>query len=79
MHAASWTHAAVLTDKLKEAHWMHCPKCGSELHTVELHGVSVDTCPVCHGTWLDAGELEHLLQPEKSDLFHRVMSIFQHK
>src|SRR5436309_849675 len=63
-------------DKLKEAHWMHCPKCGSELHTVELHGVSVDTCPVCHGTWLDAGQLEHLLQPEKSDLFHRVMSIF---
>ena len=71
--------AAAEREKLKQAHWMRCPKDGNELHTVELHGVSVDTCATCSGTWLDAGELEHLLHPEKQDLFHRVMSVFRHK
>ena len=64
-------------EKIKQAHWMKCPKCGSDLHTVELHGVSVDTCATCHGTWMDAGELEHMLHPERKDLFHRVMSVFR--
>jgi uncharacterized protein len=66
-------------ETLKQAHWMKCPKCGSDLHSVDLHGVTVDTCPACSGTWLDAGELDTLLHPEKKDLFHRVMSVFQHK
>lgn len=64
-------------ETLKQAHWMKCPKCGSDLHTVELHGVSIDTCATCHGTWLDAGELDQLLHPERKDLFHRVMSVFR--
>ena len=69
--------AAADRDKLKQAHWMKCPKCGNELHTVDLHGVKIDTCPTCSGTWLDAGELDHLLHPERRDLFHRVMSVFR--
>jgi uncharacterized protein len=69
--------AAAEREKLKEQHWMKCPKCGSDLHTVELHGVSIDNCATCHGTWLDAGELEQMLQPGKKDLFHRVMSVFK--
>lgn len=64
-------------EKLKQQHFMKCPKCGSDLHTVELHGVSIDNCATCHGTWLDAGELEQMLQPGKKDLFHRVMSVFR--
>ncbi|MEK6371336.1 MAG: zf-TFIIB domain-containing protein [Acidobacteriota bacterium] len=69
--------AAAEREKLKQQHFMKCPKCGSDLHTVELHGVSIDTCATCHGTWLDAGELEQMLQPGKKDLFHRVMSVFK--
>lgn len=69
--------AAAEREKLKQQHWMKCPKCGSDLHTVELHGVSIDNCATCHGTWLDAGELEQMLQPGKKDLFHRVMSVFK--
>jgi hypothetical protein len=64
-------------EKLKQAHWMKCPKCGHDLHAVELHGVKIDTCPACGGSWLDAGELDHLLHPERRDLFHRVMSVFR--
>jgi len=69
--------AAAERETLKQQHWMKCPKCGSDLHTVELHGVSIDNCATCHGTWLDAGELELMLQPGKKDLFHRVMSVFK--
>ena len=64
-------------EDLKQAHWMKCPKCGMDLHTVELHGVKIDSCPSCQGTWLDAGELDQLLHPERKDLFHRVMSVFR--
>ena len=69
--------AAAERETLKQQHWMKCPKCGSDLHTVELHGVSIDNCATCHGSWLDAGELEQMLQPGKNDLFHRVMSVFK--
>ena len=69
--------AAAEREKLKQTHYMKCPKCGSDLHTVELHGISVDTCATCHGTWLDAGELEQMLQPGNKGLFDRVMSVFK--
>jgi len=69
--------AAAEREKLKQAHWMKCPKCGSDLHSVELHGVTIDTCPNCSGSWLDAGELQQLLHPEKKDLIHRVLSVFK--
>ena len=35
-----------------------CPKCGEPLIIMELHGVEVDYCLDCRGTWLDGGELE---------------------
>jgi Zn-finger nucleic acid-binding protein len=37
-----------------------CPGCGAPLIIFELHGVEVDYCPACGGTWLDAGELEQI-------------------
>jgi len=39
-----------------------CPKCREPLIVVELEGVEVDHCLTCHGTWLDAGELELLME-----------------
>ena len=38
-----------------------CPDCKEPLVVVELEGVEIDRCVVCHGTWLDAGELEQIL------------------
>jgi Zn-finger nucleic acid-binding protein len=35
-----------------------CPKDGYDLATETHHGVEIDTCPHCHGIWLDRGELE---------------------
>ncbi len=47
--------------RLKELHWMRCPKCGQKL-AAEHHGrVEIDLCPGCRGLWLDANELETIM------------------
>lgn len=41
---------------------MNCPSCtGVELNEEPAGDMSIDRCPQCHGIWLDACELEHLL------------------
>ena len=62
--------------RLKETHYMHCPKCGMELIEIDLKGVKVDKCSECDGLWLDANELEAILEKEKGklDLFLAILS-----
>ena len=50
--------------RLKEQHYMHCPKCGHQLAELDYRGVKIDRCMNCHGVWLDAGELELVTQKE---------------
>ena len=50
--------------RLKELHYMHCPKCGHALTELEFKGVKIDRCLNCQGVWLDAGELEQVAQKE---------------
>ena len=50
--------------RLKELHWLHCPKCGMELAEIDFRGVKIDKCTSCAGVWLDAGELEQVAQAE---------------
>jgi acetyl-CoA carboxylase beta subunit len=64
-------------DRIKALHHMKCPKCGMDLHTTELHGVTVDSCPSCHGMWFDAGEVDHMLAHEQTGLFKRVSTFFR--
>ena len=51
-------------EELKRVHWMHCPKCGSELSEIAYRDQRVDRCEACGGLWLDAGELEALAMKE---------------
>lgn len=53
----------------KEAHWMHCPKCGSTLQEIQYRSVRIDQCPGCQGVFLDAGELEQVAQKEPGTIF----------
>jgi hypothetical protein len=46
--------------ELKTLHFMKCPKCGFDLHTVKYGPLDIDTCFNCHGVWLDSGELEQI-------------------
>ena len=54
--------------KLKELHYMHCPKCGNNLIEIDYKGIAVDKCSHCDGVWLDAGELEQISHLEKGVL-----------
>jgi RNA polymerase-binding transcription factor DksA len=47
--------------RLKELHYMHCPKCGQKLLVERYHQTEVDVCPSCKGLWLDAKELDAIL------------------
>ena len=40
---------------------MNCPTCKIAMITLELAEVEIDHCVNCGGIWLDAGELEFLL------------------
>jgi uncharacterized protein with PIN domain len=52
--------ADVDRERQRQAHWMRCPKCGSELSEVQFRDVKVDKCFTCGGVYLDDGELEQL-------------------
>ncbi|MEB3283769.1 MAG: zf-TFIIB domain-containing protein [Candidatus Sericytochromatia bacterium] len=53
----------------KTLHWMKCPKCGGDLHERKYENILLDECADCHGTWLDAGELNALEQEQAGGLF----------
>ena len=41
---------------------MNCPRCSSPLHPRVKKGVEIDYCNSCGGIWLDAGELDKIVQ-----------------
>jgi hypothetical protein len=46
--------------RLKELHFMKCPKCGHDMKEEAVDAVTVDRCTFCEGIYLDAGELDTL-------------------
>lgn len=63
-------------ERLKQLHWMRCPKCGMELHPILFKGVTIDKCFECNGVYLDDGELEKLAGSE-SGFLKAVGSLFK--
>lgn len=63
--------------KLKDLHFMHCPKCGMPMHEVRMRGVDVDVCFACSGIFLDQGELEHLEKPESKGVMSAILNWFK--
>ena len=63
--------------RLRELHWMRCPKDGSELKEASLRGVKVDICSLCGGMWLDAGELEALVEGGETGILSRFHKLFR--
>jgi hypothetical protein len=52
--------AAESRARLREQHFMKCPKCGHDMKEEDLDGISVDRCGFCEGIFFDAGELDEL-------------------
>jgi hypothetical protein len=62
--------------RLKELHYMKCPKCGMELIEIDYRTIKVDKCSECEGIWLDAGELETISKLEKTGL-EKLFTVFK--
>lgn len=62
--------------RLKKLHYMHCPKCGTELSPIDYKGLTIDKCFSCNGVWLDEGELETALSLDKT-AFDKIFTLFK--
>jgi hypothetical protein len=63
--------------RLKDLHYMHCPKCGMQMQEIKYRGVDVDVCFSCNGIFLDQGELEHLEKPESKGVMSSILNWFK--
>jgi hypothetical protein len=63
-------------ERLRELHYMKCPKCGMDLAEIDYRGLKVDKCTGCEGVWLDAGELESVSTLDRPSL-DRLFSVFR--
>ncbi|MDO9228758.1 MAG: zf-TFIIB domain-containing protein [Syntrophales bacterium] len=63
-------------EKLRELHFMKCPKCGIDLIEIDFKGMKIDECSACRGMWLDAGEFDALAKIEKPVL-ERLFNVFK--
>ena len=66
------------TKRLKDLHFMKCPKCGHDMKEEPLEGVSIDRCSHCEGIFFDAGELEQIYKKqaeERRSFFRKVLKI----
>ena len=68
---------------------MQCPKCSGQLQIGERKNIEIDYCPSCRGIWLDAGELDKIIErsqnnsnreyhheEEKESWWERIVDIF---
>jgi len=56
-------------DRLKEMHWMRCPKCGMGLEEIEFRGIKIDKCFTCGGMYFDEGEFDQVAGGEAPEGF----------
>ena len=52
--------------RLKELHYMKCPKCGHDMKSEQLDAIEIDRCSFCEGVYFDAGELDQLFLTKKA-------------
>ena len=66
------------TKRLKDLHFMKCPKCGHDMKEEKLESVCVERCTHCEGIFFDAGELEqvfHKQAEQRRSFFRKLMKI----
>lgn len=62
---------------------MICPACHNTMIVVEHNKIELDYCTRCRGVWLDAGEMELLLESmgveSPADFINNILSSPEHK
>jgi uncharacterized protein with PIN domain len=68
--------ARLAADQERKSHYMRCPKCGGHLQVEQFSKIQIDRCPDCHGVWLDAGEIEAVVDMERRGFMGRALGDF---
>lgn len=63
--------------RLRDLHYMHCPKCGMNMETVKLRGLDVEVCFACHGIFLDHGEIDIIAAPQQKGIMSAILNWFK--
>ena len=66
------------TKRLKDLHFMKCPKCGHDMKEEKLESVTIERCTRCEGIFFDAGELEAVFRQQaeqRRSFFRKLMKI----
>ena len=63
--------------RLRDQHFMKCPKDGHDMKEEVLDAVKVDRCTFCEGIFFDAGELDQLFlkRDDRSGFFRRLLKL----
>ena len=67
-------------EKLRQLHWMKCPKCGGDMEEIEYVSIKIDKCKECEGVFFDAGELDELMlkkQEDRKSFFRQLGGLFK--
>jgi uncharacterized protein len=66
------------TKRLKDLHFMKCPKCGHDMKEEPVEAVTADRCTHCEGIFFDAGELEQILtqkEEQRRGFFRKLVKL----
>jgi Zn-finger nucleic acid-binding protein len=66
---------AAMTAAERQSHLMKCPRCGAQLVETERRGIKIESCPECHGMWVDQGEIDLLIKASEA---HPTQHMMQH-
>lgn len=47
--------------KLRDLHYLKCPKCGHDMLARKIDDIDIDQCGTCEGLFFDKGELDAVL------------------
>ena len=65
--------------RLRQLHWLKCPKCGHDLKAETFGGIEIDRCTFCECFFLDQGEIEELFlkkgQSQRQSFMRRLLGV----
>ena len=63
--------------RLRDLHYMHCPKCGMKMQEVRFRNLDVDVCFSCDGIFLDKGEIDVIASPQQTGIMSAILNWFK--
>lgn len=63
--------------KAKDLHWMCCPKCGMALVEIDFQEVKIDKCSACGGVFLDDGEMQQIIEGNRTGVLQRMFKVLR--